>query len=116
MIVEKDVTIPVNDGHRLRANVYRPPGNGRFPVLMSLGIYGKDVHLADAYQPQWEKLKTLNPGLSQDGSSGKYLRWEKIDPERWVPDGYVVVSVDGRGSGRSPGYLDPFSPRETQDF
>jgi hypothetical protein len=116
MIVEKDVLIPVNDGHLLCANVYRPQGNGRFPVLMSLGIYGKDVHFADAYQPQWEKLKTLNPGLGQDGSSGKYLRWEKIDPERWVPDGYVVVSVDGRGSGQSPGYLDPFSPRETQDF
>jgi predicted acyl esterase len=116
MRVEKDVLIPVNDGHRLCANVYRPESEGRFPVLMSLGIYGKDVHFADAYQPQWEKLKTLNPGLSREGSSGKYLRWEKIDPERWVPDGYVVVSVDGRGSGQSPGYLDPFSPRETQDF
>lgn len=116
MIVEKDVLIPVNDGHQLRANVYRPEGEGRFPILMSLGIYGKDVHFADAYKLQWEKLKTLNPGLVGDGSSGKYLRWEKIDPERWVPDGYAVISVDGRGSGQSPGYLDPFSPRETQDY
>lgn len=116
MIVEKDVLIPVNDGHQLRANVYRPEGESRFPILMSLGIYGKDVHFADAYKLQWEKLKTLNPGLVGDGSSGKYLRWEKIDPERWVPDGYAVISVDGRGSGQSPGYLDPFSPRETQDY
>jgi hypothetical protein len=116
MIVEKNVVVPVNDGHGLRANIYRPAGEGRFPVLMSMGIYGKDVHFADGYKPQWEKLKTLNPGLARDGSSGRFLRWEKIDPERWVPDGYVVISIDGRGSGQSPGYLDPFSPRETQDY
>jgi len=33
-----------------------------------------------------------------------------------VPDGYVCVRVDSRGAGRSPGYIDPFSPRETRDF
>jgi len=33
-----------------------------------------------------------------------------------VPDGYVCVRVDSRGSGRSPGYLDPFSPREMRDL
>ena len=122
MRVEKNVEIPVGDGHVLKANVYRPDREGRFPVLMSLGIYGKDIHFADGYKPQWEKLKTFNPTLCDEGSSGKqgssgqHLRWEKIDPERWVPDGYVVISVDGRGSGQSPGYLDPFSPRETQDY
>jgi uncharacterized protein len=116
MIAEKDVLIPVNDGHRLAANVYRPNEDGRFPVLMAMGIYGKDVHFADGYKPQWERIQKLNPGLCRDGSSGAFLRWETIDPERWVPDGYVVITVDSRGSGKSPGYLDPFSPRETQDF
>jgi predicted acyl esterase len=33
-----------------------------------------------------------------------------------VPDGYVCVRVDSRGAGRSPGYIDHFSPRETRDF
>jgi len=116
MLLEKNVLVPVNDGHHLRANVYRPEHAGRFPVLMSLGIYGKDIHFADGYKAQWEKLQKLNPAICGDGSSGRYLRWEEIDPERWVPDGYVVISVDGRGSGQSPGYLDPFSPRETQDY
>ncbi len=116
MLVEKNMPVPVGDGHQLRANIYRPDRSGRFPVLMSLGIYGKDIHFADGYKPQWEKVSTLNPTIGDEGSSGRHLRWEMIDPERWVPDGYVVIAVDGRGSGQSPGYLDPFSPRETQDF
>jgi uncharacterized protein len=33
-----------------------------------------------------------------------------------VPDGYACVRVDSRGAGRSPGYIDHFSPRETKDF
>jgi uncharacterized protein len=116
MIIEKDVPIPVSDGLQLRANVYRPDAPGKFPILMSMGIYGKDVHFADGYKLPWAKLQTLNPDIDRNGSSGKYLRWETIDPERWVPHGYVVIAIDSRGSGKSPGYLDPFSPRETQDY
>ncbi len=33
-----------------------------------------------------------------------------------MPDGYVCVRVDSRGAGRSPGYVDHFSPHETADF
>lgn len=116
MIFEKDVAVPVSDGNVLRANVFRPARAGRFPVVMAQGIYGKDVHFADAFKPQWEKLLTLYPDLCRNGSTGRYLRWETVDPERWVPDDYVVVQVDSRGSGKSPGFLDPYSPREIQDY
>jgi predicted acyl esterase len=51
-----------------------------------------------------------------EGTSSVYQSWELVDPERWVPDGYICLRVDSRGAGRSPGYLDPFSPRETQDI
>ncbi len=116
MRIEKDVGIETGDGTVLRANVFLPPEPGRYPVLMALGIYGKDVHFADAYPQQFEKLKALLPDIDRNGSSGRWLRWEMIDPERWVPHGYAVVAIDGRGSGKSPGYLDPLSPRETQDY
>lgn len=116
MLFDKDVAVPVSDGNVLRANVFRPPHAGRFSVVMAQGIYGKDVHFADAFKPQWDKLLTLYPDLCRNGSTGRYLRWETVDPERWVPDAYVVVQVDSRGSGKSPGYLDPYSPREIQDY
>ncbi|MCW5751091.1 MAG: CocE/NonD family hydrolase [Alphaproteobacteria bacterium] len=116
MIFEKDVPLEAGDGSILRANVYRPREPGRYPVLMAMGIYGKDVHFADGYRLQWDTLKKIHPAIDTDGSTGQHLRWELVDPERWVPEGFVVVAVDSRGSGKSPGYLDPFSPRETQDF
>src|SRR3954464_5615015 len=116
MRTDKNVGIAVNDGTVLRANLYRPTQDGENPVLMSMGIYGKDVHFADAYTLQWEKLLELNPDICSNGSSGRYLRWEMIDPERWTAFGYAVLAIDARGSGQSPGYLDPFSARETQDL
>ena len=42
-----------------------------------------------------------------EGSSNLYQAWEVADPEKWVPDGYVVIRVDSRGAGRSPGGLEP---------
>ncbi|MDI9330473.1 MAG: CocE/NonD family hydrolase [Alphaproteobacteria bacterium] len=115
MRFEQDVAIEASDGLLLRANVFRPDAPGRYPVVMAHGSYGKDMHFSHAFKPQWEKLNRIYPGLGTQGSSGRYLRWETVDPERWVPDGYVVVQVDSRGTGKSPGYLDPFSPREIQD-
>jgi predicted acyl esterase len=41
---------------------------------------------------------------------------ELLDPERWVPDGYVLVRVDSRGAGCSPGHLDAWSAREAKDI
>ena len=49
-------------------------------------------------------------------STCRYQNWEVVDPEKWVPDGYVCVRIDSRGAGRSPGVLDIWSPRETRDF
>ncbi|HEX7594633.1 MAG TPA: CocE/NonD family hydrolase, partial [Anaerolineae bacterium] len=49
-------------------------------------------------------------------STNQYQNWEVVDPEKWVPHGYVCVRVDSRGAGRSPGVIDCFSPRETKDF
>lgn len=116
MVFERDVALAMPDGAVQRANVFRPEAPGRYPVVMALGAYGKDVHFEDAFNPQWQVLKRIYPGLDGEGSTGRYLRWEVVDPERWVPDGFVVIQVDARGSGRSEGFLDPFGPVETRDF
>jgi predicted acyl esterase len=115
MVVEKDIAVPMRDGAVLRANVFRPDAPGKFPVLMTLGPYGKDVHLSQFMPEAWEALKRRHPEILE-ASSCKYLVFETPDPEMWAPEGYVVVKVDSRGSGKSAGRLDVNSPAEFRDF
>ena len=115
MVVEWDVGIRMDDGLVLRADLFRPAAPGRYPVILSYGPYAKGLPFQVGYPDQWRRLIDGHPEVLR-GSTGRYQNWEVVDPEKWVPDGYVCVRVDSRGAGRSPGFLDPFSPRETRDF
>jgi predicted acyl esterase len=80
-----------------------------------MGPYAKGLAFQEGWKFNWDRLVARWPEV-MEGSTNKYQNWETVDPEKWVPDGYVCVRVDSRGAGRSPGYLDPWSPRETRDF
>ena len=115
MAIDWDIPIEMDDGLVLRADVYRPMSPGRYPVILSYGPYAKWLAFQDGYSTAWEIMTKEHPDVLV-GSSNKYQSWEVVDPEKWVPDGYVCLRIDSRGAGRSPGYIDPFSPRETQDI
>ncbi len=115
MIVNWDVPIEMSDGDVLRADVFRPKGTDRYPVLLGLGPYAKGLPFPVGYPDQWGRLVASHPEV-MSGSTGRYQNWEVPDPEKWVPEGYVCVRVDARGTGRSPGYLQHFSPREVRDL
>ena len=114
MHVDWDVPIEMDDGIVLRADVFRPQ-TGRHPVILTYGPYAKGLAFQDGYPSAWQRMVSEHPDVA-DGSSNLYQSWEVVDPEKWVPEGYACVRVDSRGAGRSPGHVDPFSPRETQDF
>ena len=115
MIIEIDVPIEMDDGVVLRADVFRPDDGGRHPVLLSYGPYGKGLAFQQGYRTAWEMMARDHPDAVA-GSSNRFANWEVADPEKWVPDGYVCVRVDSRGAGRSPGFLNHHSARETRDF
>lgn len=115
MMIDWDVPITMDDGLVLRADVYRPPQEGKCPVIMSYGPYAKGLAFQDLYTTAWERMVEGYPDVAA-GSTNKYQNWEVADPEKWVRDGYVIVRVDSRGCGRSPGYIDLWSPREAKDF
>ena len=115
MRIDWDVPIKMDDGLVLRADVYRPAAEGRYPVILSYGPYAKGLAFQEGYPSAWQRMVSEHPDVAY-GSTNKYQNWEVADPEKWVPDGYVCVRVDSRGTGRSPGYVDHFSPRETRDF
>ena len=115
MRIDWDVPIPMDDGVVLRADVFRPVDDAAYPVLLSYGPYAKGLPFQEGYPSAWERMVTEHPDVAA-GSTNAYQNWEVVDPEKWVPDGYVCVRVDSRGCGRSPGYVDHFSERETDDF
>ena len=115
MRIDWDVPITMDDGLVLRADVFRPVADGKYPAIMSYGPYGKGLAFQEGYKTAWEIMCRENPDAVA-GSSNKYQNWEVVDPEKWVPDGYALVRVDSRGAGRSPGYLCHNDARENQDF
>jgi predicted acyl esterase len=115
MRIDWDVPIEMDDSRVLRADVFRPFNEGQYPVILSHGPYAKGLHFEDGYPDEWRIMWQRCPDAIQR-STNKYANWEVVDPEKWVPYGYSCVRVDSRGAGRSPGYLQHFSPRETRDF
>jgi predicted acyl esterase len=115
MRIDWDVPIVASDGLVMRADVYRPDDDGQHPVILSYGPYAKGLPFQEGYPSAWDRMVEQHPDVAA-GSSNKYQNWEVVDPEKWVPDGYACVRVDSRGCGRTPGVIDHFSPRETDDF
>jgi uncharacterized protein len=76
--IDFDVPATMHDGTVLRANVYRPSGEGRWPVLLRRTPYGKEGEQ------------------------------EALDPVSTARRGYVVVVQDTRGRGRSEGEWVPY--------
>ncbi|HEX4408835.1 MAG TPA: CocE/NonD family hydrolase [Xanthobacteraceae bacterium] len=102
VVVDKDVDVPMRDGVILKADVFRPYDDGKFPAIINLGPYQKD------------KLWVVPDNLAE--AQNEWMNWETINPQWWVPRGYAAVRVDGRGTGKSPGQCEPWSPAEAVDF
>jgi hypothetical protein len=78
--VDFDVPARMRDGTVLRANIYRPAVEGRWPVLLTRLPYGKDFPLGTA----------------------------ALDPVQAARRGYVVIVQDTRGTNASDGDWYPF--------
>ncbi len=115
MRIDWDCEIKMTDGLVLKADIFRPIREGQYPVIMTHGPYAKGLAFQEGYPSAWNRMVDEHPDVAA-GSSNLYQNWEVADPEKWVPDGYVCVRIDSRGCGASPGYVDHFSPRETQDY
>jgi predicted acyl esterase len=106
--VEKDVPLQVRDGAVLMADVFRPQEPGTYPAIVTLGPYPKDIPFEQWNPEAWETVP----------DRGDYMHWETVNPEWWVPQGYVVVRVDARGTGKSKAAGRPrlLARGEAEDF
>ncbi|AKK26478.1 CocE/NonD family hydrolase [Mycobacterium sp. EPa45] len=115
LIKDHDVAVPMRDGVTLRANIYRPPGDGPFPVIMSVHPYGKDA-LPRRTGRGWRlnfQFRIMNQPEPLQISSE--TGWEAPDPVAWVGRGYVVINADSRGAGTSGGTGSLLTDDEARD-
>jgi predicted acyl esterase len=112
MWFEKDVPITVRDGTVLYANVFRPHKEGRFPVVISADMYGKDsIHMV-----QSRTMPKPGPNTLGQFNASDFAAWEAPDPGFWVPNDYVVIKLALRGTSSSQGLIAPLSLMEAQDY
>ncbi|HJT58670.1 MAG TPA: CocE/NonD family hydrolase, partial [Ktedonobacteraceae bacterium] len=86
--VDFDVPATMRDGTVLRSNVYRPAGEGQWPVLLTRLPYGKDFPIGTAI----------------------------LDPAQVARRGYVVIVQDTRGRVTSEGEWNPFHNEDEDGF
>jgi predicted acyl esterase len=92
--IDKDVRIPMRDGVRLAADIYRPQTDGKVPGLLALSPYGKELQALSLTLPPQARPSVLWNGAIEAG-----------DIRAVVGHGYGHVIADVRGTGDSEGEL-----------
>jgi putative CocE/NonD family hydrolase len=114
----RDVKVPLRNGRYVLADVFRPAREGQFPVIMNCGPYGRAFHhhsIAD--EADFQAHEALEERYFQGNGEGLvFENHETVNTVDWVPHDYVVMRVDGPGSGRSPGTLAPFGIETAEAF
>ena len=92
---ETDGRIPMRDGVRLAADIFRPSASGqKFPALLAVSPYTRQLQ------------RTVVPSHQNEAGITEF----------WVPRGYAHIVVDVRGSNDSEGTWDMMGPKEQQDL
>lgn len=91
-ITQEETWITASDGQRMHNIVFRPAGDGTFPVFIN-------------FSPYWGNTAELG-----GDNFAKYM------VDNFVPRGYVVVLSALRGTGHSEGCFEIGSDREVEDL
>lgn len=86
----RNVLVPMRDGVRLAADIYRPEAEGKFPALLAMSPYGKELQ-----GPPIIPLQPGHPSFCGGAEAG--------NTDYLVPRGYAHVIADVRGTCKSDG-------------
>ena len=114
----RDVKIPLQNGSHVYADVFRPDKHGEFPVIMNCGVYGRAFHHhAICNDADFEAHEAEEERYFQGNSAGLiFENHETVNTADWVTHDYVVMRVDGPGTGKSPGRLAPWGFANAEAF
>ncbi|RFU27536.1 hypothetical protein B7463_g8808, partial [Scytalidium lignicola] len=119
----RDIRIPIRDGSYLLADVFRPIEAGTYPALLRMSIYGRAFRMGSIFSDADYDASEEREAAWFEKSRNEiqpYFRYSEngvsANASTWVPLGYVLVRVDSRGVGNTPGTLNPFSKQEALDY
>ena len=110
--MERDLAVPMRDGIRLFANLFRPKDDGSFPVIISVTPYGKDK-LPDRLANFFMRLSGVKFGKLH---CSRLTGFESPDPAFWVRQGYAVLQADVRGMHKSEGEAGVLRQQDAEDY
>ncbi|KRE30296.1 hydrolase [Mycobacterium sp. Soil538] len=115
--VHHDVPVTTRDGTVLRVNVYLPPRDDRYPVVLCAHPYGKDNHPRKRTRLPGYRIPFQYRALRQPAAVrfSALTGWEAPDPAWWTARGFAVVNCDLRGAGTSDGVGSVLSDQEGED-
>ena len=114
----KDVQVPLKNGLYVYADVFRPAKEGKFPVIMNCGPYGRAFyHHSIADDADFDAHEEMEERYFHGNAEGQvFENHETVNTVDWVPHDYIVMRVDGPGSGKNPGTLAPFGIETAEAF
>jgi uncharacterized protein len=103
----RDVKVPLQNGSYVYADIFRPDKDGQFPVVMNCGPYGRAFHHHTVYDDaSFDAHEAAEELYFQGNSEGLiFENHESVNTVDWVPKDYIVMRVDGPGSGKNPGKI-----------
>ncbi len=106
IVFERDVAMQLRDGTKIYIDIFRPADSGRYPVLLGWAPFGKHPHV------NWDRDF---PGADIQPGNSTETAFEAVDPQVWVPWGYIVVNADPRGIRYSEGIAEFMTLQEGED-
>ncbi len=106
IVCMQDQPVAMRDGATIYADIYRPKGEGRWPLIISWSFYGKRPFEG---QSEWQIMGVPPQTVSN------MSKFESPDPGYWCRRGYAVANVDPRGIGHSEGDFIQFGSQDGRD-
>jgi predicted acyl esterase len=100
VVVERGVKVAMPDGTLLDGDIYRPASDERFPVILGVHGYNKDLQSPPMRPVGFTPMR----GYMESGDSTFFAR-----------RGYVHAVFNSRGTGKSTGFYQLMGPLEVDD-
>jgi predicted acyl esterase len=107
ILTDRNVSIPVSDGVVIDSDVFRPKSDEKFPALLSIAPYSKELQTARVWPRgmSTSMVRGAGDGILEVGPTDFFVR-----------RGYVHIVASCRGTGKSGGAYRFMDRREIRDI